>query len=256
VDGTEIAAVFAYRLAAAFIPFLIFITAAAALVIEQLGGDEPARNAITQLDGLLSDDVARGAEEQLRQVINSPSGLALAGGLIATLWTGLVGGQSVIRQLNTIHELEDSRGRARLAAVALSVSLASSLAATLAVVLLVFLGELPSDFTGSAILTYFLSLLRWPAALMLLTVAAALAYGLAPARTSRPVPISAGALLFGLTWTIASGLLVAYVVNVDAIARTYGALTGVVVMLAWVYVTGIAFVAGAVLDAEIESSRG
>ena len=56
-------------------------------------------------------------------------------------------------------------------------------------------------------------------------------------------------------WTVSSGLLVFYIENVGAVARTYGALTGVVALLAWVYLTSLAFVAGAVVDAELESRR-
>jgi membrane protein len=238
------------------LPFLIFITAAAAVTTEWLGGDEPARDAVGRIDSVLSDKVAMAAEEQVRQVLNSPNYIVLGAAFVASIWTGLIGGQSVVRQLNAIHGLEDSRGRREVVAVALAVSFGSSVAVVAAVAVLLVGGGLPSDFAGGAVVSYLLSLLRWPVALLLLTLAAAVAYRLAPARKQRPIAISAGALLFGLVWTIASGLLVVYATNADTLARTYGALTGIVVMLAWVYVTGVAFVAGAVLDAELESGRG
>ena len=71
--------------------------------------------------------------------------MPLAGGFVATVWTGLLGGQSVVRNLNQIHSLREERSRLRVAVVALTVSLASSVAAVLAVVVILVGSMEPED---------------------------------------------------------------------------------------------------------------
>lgn len=258
-DGSEAVAALSYRLAAALFPFLIFITAAAAAGLQLFGGEEPAERTIDRVDAFVSEEFARDAERQLRQVADSPTFVPLIGGFVATIWTALSGGRSVVRHLNAIHGLTEHRSNRRVAVVALVVSLGSSFAAVLAVVVLLVSTMDPGRVAGGLGLGehmgFLVEVLRWPVGLALLTLAATVAYGIAPAREADAIAITLGALLFGVLWTVSSGLLVFYIENVGAVARTYGALTGVVALLAWVYLTSLAFVAGAVVDAELEARR-
>jgi membrane protein len=259
-EGSEAVAAISYRLAVALFPFLIFMTATVAAGLQLFGGEEPAERAIDQVDAFVSEEFARDAERQLRQVADSPTFVPLMGGLVATVWTALSGGRSVIRHLNAIHGLREHRSRLRLAVAALAVSLGSSLAAVMAVLVLlvgtVDPGRAAAGLGMDESLGFLVEMLCWPVGLALLTLAASVAYGIAPAREGDAFAITLGALLFGVLWTVSSGLLVLYIENVGAFARTYGALTGVVALLAWVYLTSLAFVTGAVVDAELESRRG
>jgi membrane protein len=259
-QGWEIAAALAYRLATAILPFLIFLTAATATLIELFGGEEPARSAVGQVDSILSDDLTESLEQHLQQLLASTSLVPLVAGFSAAMWTGATAGRSVVKHLNAIHGLEENRSRLRVYATGLGVSLISSTAAVLAFVVLL-LGSLRFEPAAEAlgISSYFgivVDVFRWPIAFALLSGAAAAAYVLAPARDGgRRFAISSGALIFGVLWTIASGLLVFYAVNSGTLEATYGALTGLVVVLAWVYLTSVAFTLGAVVDAEMEARR-
>lgn len=258
-DGSEMAAALAYRLLVALFPFLILVTALAGAGLSVVGGDEPAQTAIRHLDAVLSDDVARLIEGHLAQVARAHSAGPAIGAFAAALWTGLIGGNSVVRHLNTIHAVEEDRRPLRLAGIALAVSFATSVAATCAMLVLVLGSVERSTLAGSLGLgtnfAFVVELVRWPIALVFLTAAAAISYLLAPARRPRLRPVVAGSLLFGAVWTMASGLLAVYLANVGTMVQTYGALTGLIALLLWMYVTGLAFVIGAVVSAEMEARR-
>lgn len=259
-QGWEIAAALSYRMAAAILPFLIFLTAATATVIELTGGEEPARSAVGRIDSVLTDDLTESLEQHLQGLLASTSMVPLLGGLSAAIWTGATAGRSVVKHLNSIHGREENRSRVRVYATGLAVSLISSTAAVVAFVVLL-LGSLSfepvADQLGiSRHAGIVVDVLRWPIAFAVLSGAAAAAYVMAPAREGpRGFAVSTGALLFGVLWTVASGLLVFYAVNSGTLEATYGALTGVVVVLAWMYVTSAAFTLGAVVDAELEARR-
>ena len=259
-QGWEVAAALAYRLAAAILPFLIFLTAATATLIEVTGGEEPARSAVGRIDSVLTDDLTESLEQHLQRLLASTSVVPLLAGFSAAIWTGATAGRSVVKHLNSIHHREENRSKVQVYATGLAVSLISSTAAVLAFVVLL-VGSLSFEPMAEQLgiskhAGIVVDVLRWPIAFALLSGAAAIAYVLAPARDGpRGFAISTGAILFGVLWTLASGILVFYAVNSGTLEATYGALTGVVVVMAWMYMTSVAFTLGAVVDAELEARR-
>jgi membrane protein len=58
-----------------------------------------------------------------------------------------------------------------------------------------------------------------------------------------------------ILWVIASAAFAFYVANFASYNKTYGALGGVVVFLLWLWITNVAILLGAELNAEIERGR-
>ena len=58
-----------------------------------------------------------------------------------------------------------------------------------------------------------------------------------------------------LLWIVASALFALYVANFGSYNKTYGALGGVTAFLVWLWITNIAILLGAELDAELERER-
>ncbi len=67
--------------------------------------------------------------------------------------------------------------------------------------------------------------------------------------------ISIGAVLAIVVWVVASVAFGFYVANFSSYNKTYGSLAGVIVFLLWLWITNLALLFGAELDAELERGR-
>ena len=67
--------------------------------------------------------------------------------------------------------------------------------------------------------------------------------------------ITPGSMLALVVWVLASALFALYVAHFGSYDKTYGTLGGVVTFLIWLWITNIAVLLGAELNAELERSR-
>ena len=67
--------------------------------------------------------------------------------------------------------------------------------------------------------------------------------------------ITPGSLLALVLWVLASAAFALYVSNFGSYDKTYGTLGGVISFLVWLWITNIAVLFGAELNAELERSR-
>ena len=62
--------------------------------------------------------------------------------------------------------------------------------------------------------------------------------------------MSSGAVVAVLVWLVASGLFAFYVANFGNYGAAWGSLSAVIVMLTWLWLTSLAILLGAHVDAE------
>ena len=67
--------------------------------------------------------------------------------------------------------------------------------------------------------------------------------------------VTPGGLLAVVIWVVASAAFAFYVANFGSYNKTYGALGGVIVFLVWLWISNIAMLLGAELNAELERER-
>ncbi len=67
--------------------------------------------------------------------------------------------------------------------------------------------------------------------------------------------VTPGALVAVLAWLAASGLFAVYTSMFGSYNKTWGSLAAVIIMLTWLWLTGLALLFGAELNAEFERSR-
>ncbi len=92
--------------------------------------------------------------------------------------------------------------------------------------------------------------------LLVVMVMIALLYHVTPnVRRRRIRWLSIGALVAMLVWIIASAGFGFYVSNFGSYNKTYGTLAGIIVMLLWLWLTNIALLLGAQVDAEVVRIR-
>jgi membrane protein len=94
------------------------------------------------------------------------------------------------------------------------------------------------------------SVVRWPAAVVVAMTAFAFVYWTAPNRRgARFRLVSAGAAVAVAIWLAASAGFFLYVQNFGSYNATYGAFAGAVILLVWLWLTNVALLFGAEIDA-------
>jgi len=108
---------------------------------------------------------------------------------------------------------------------------------------------------GATVVTVW-SIAKWPVMLAMVSLIVGLLYWATP-NLKRPGFrwLSIGAAFGILVWIVASLGFGFYVANFSSYNKTYGSLAGAVVFLLWLWLTNIALLFGAELDAELERSR-
>jgi len=67
--------------------------------------------------------------------------------------------------------------------------------------------------------------------------------------------VTPGGILAVVVWVAASVAFALYVVNFGSYNKTYGSLAGVIIFLVWLWLSNLAILLGAELNAELERSR-
>jgi membrane protein len=164
------------------------------------------------------------------------------------------------RALNKIFRVEEGRGFVRRKAQDLAWTLAVMALALITFVLIFLGGGLASDAfgkigLGDSAATSWLYL-RWPAALLVAMSIYAIVYYAAPNVEIRHFRwITAGAVVGVVLWIIASAGFFVYVSNFSSYSATYGAFAGAVILLVWLWVTNVALLFGAELNAVVDLRR-
>jgi membrane protein len=97
---------------------------------------------------------------------------------------------------------------------------------------------------------------KWPVIALLVSLAFALLYWVGPnVRQPSFKWLTPGGLLAVVLWVLASGGFALYVANFGSYNKTYGSLAGVIVFLVWLWISNIAVLLGAELDAELARGR-
>lgn len=199
--------------------------------------------------------------QPIAQVVDNPSaGFALFVSALAALWSasGYVGAFG--RAMNRVYEIAEGRPVWKLRPLQLVLTLAGLVLAAAVAVMLVISGpvtEAVGNATGlgnAAQTTW--AVLKWPAILAIVALVVAILYYATPnVQQPRFRWLSIGAAVAIVVWSAASVGFGFYVSRFASYDQTYGALGGVIVFLLWLWITNLALLFGAELDAELERGR-
>ena len=97
---------------------------------------------------------------------------------------------------------------------------------------------------------------KWPVLLLVVSFMFSILYWASPnVRQAGWRWLSWGGVFAVVVWLIASGLFALYVSNFSAYNKTYGALAGIVIFLVWLWLSNVALLLGAELNAELLRGR-
>jgi membrane protein len=188
------------------------------------------------------------------------AGLTLVLGLLTALWSasGYVGAFG--RAMNRIYEIGEGRPFWKLRPLQVVITLIAVVLVALVALSLVITGPL-AQAVGSAIgmgstaVTVW-NIAKWPVLVAVVVLIVAILYYATPnVKQPRFRWISTGAAVAILVWVVASAAFGFYVANFSSYNKTYGTLAGVIVFLLWLWITNLALLFGAEVDAEMERAR-
>ena len=227
-----------------------------------LGTDSAIDTMMDRLAKVAPEETVRLVDQSLRQVIENQSGglaMTIVGAVLA-LWTATGAMNALMRALNAAHGRAETRGFGRQRLTGL-VMLALAFAAFLLVFGLLVLGPQLSGWIGSAIgweggFEAIWWAAEWPILILGLFAAFATILYLGP-NTEHPrwQLLSPGAAIAVAIWLAASGLFAVYVSMFGSYNKTWGSLAAVIIMLTWLWLSGLALLFGAEVNAAAEHSR-
>jgi membrane protein len=254
---TDLAAALTYYGVLAIFPALIALVSILGLIgrsatqplVENLGkvAPGPARTIFTS------------AIENL-QHSRGTAGIAFVVGVVVALWSASGYVAAFMRASNSIYDVQEGRPFWKTIPVRLGVTIVIVALLAVSAAAVVLTGGLARQVgnlvgVGSTAVTLF-DIVKWPVLLLVVSLMFAILYWASP-NVKQPGFrwITPGGLVAVVAWVIVSALFAVYVAEFSNYNKTYGALASVVVFLVWLWISNIAVLLGAEINAELERGR-
>ena len=251
---------------AAAIAFYTFLAIPAVLLISVgvfsiFAGPSAIETIIDKLGTVVPAEAVTLLQSSLERTTQEGGGLTmiLVGGAVA-LWTASGAANAVMRALNRIYESKETRGFVRQRFVALMMVVVAVIAFLLVFGLLI-VGPKLSGWIGDAVgaetaVRWAWLLGQWPILILALLVAFGAVLFLGPnVDHPRWSFLSVGAGLAVALWLLASGGFAIYLAFFGSYNKTWGSLAAVIIMLTWLWLSSLALLFAAEVDAETARAR-
>jgi membrane protein len=190
----------------------------------------------------------------------SPAGILFVVGLAGAIWaaSGYIG--AFIRASNVVWDVEEGRPIWRTIPLRLFVTVVMLMLLAASAFAVVVTGPLADRVgkllgIGSAAVTVW-DIVKWPVLILVVAVMFSILYHASPnVRQPGFRWVTPGGILAVVVWILASAAFGLYVANFGSYNRTYGSLGAIVIFLVWLWLTNVAILLGAELNAEIERGR-
>lgn len=207
------------------------------------------------------DEAVAQVQPVIDQMVNTQAaGFALITGLVIALWSASNYINAFSRAMNRVYNIDEGRPIWKLRPLFLVLTLLILVLVGVVVVGLIVSGPVAQavgDLIGLGSLTVMVwDWAKWPVILLIVMGIVALLYYVTP-NVQQPKFrwMSVGSATAIIVWVLASVAFAFYVGNFGNYNATYGALAGVIIALLWLWITNIALLLGAEVDAEMERSR-
>ena len=196
-------------------------------------------------------------QKTLKETARVAGGWKLVFSALGALWSASAGVASIMTVLNFAYHVKERRSywKSRFViAVLLTLALSALMLAALGIVLF---GTMAASWASShglgdsAVLTW--RILQWPVALFFVVLSFAGLYYWAPdVEGQKWYWITPGSVIGVGLWIAASALFRVYLHYSDSYSATYGSLGAVIILMLWFYITSLALLVGAEINAEVE----
>ncbi|HZE32611.1 MAG TPA: YihY/virulence factor BrkB family protein [Actinoallomurus sp.] len=253
---TDWAAALTYYAVLSIFPGLLFVVS-----LIGLAGRSMTQSLVTNIGSLAPGAVKQilaGAIAELQRG-RGGAGLVALAGIVVALWSSSKYVAAFMRAGNAVYDIPEGRPIWKTLPVRIGVTLLSLTLSAVTAVGVVLSGGLAHRVgdligLGPAAVTAW-DIAKWPVLLVIVGLLFALLYWASP-NASRgfrwAVP---GVILALVIWIVASSGFALYIAAFSSYNKTYGSIASVIIFLVWLWVTNLALLLGAELNAELERGR-
>ena len=246
------AATLAYYFLFALFPFIFFLVTLTAYLPLKGATDQ----LLSRLQALMPKEAFDIVQGHLHGLLNNPRPHLLTLGIIVTLWSASSGVDALRAALNLSYDVKESRPLWKTRGFALLLTVLGAVTLLAAVAMIALGGKAGLWLAGEAGVsrqyTVVWAFLRWPATALIILTTAALLYYLLPDVKQEFRFITPGSLAGTGLWLFSTWAFTLYAEHFGSYNATYGSIGGVIVLMTWLYLTGLVFILGGEVNAIIE----
>lgn len=252
-DITGLGAQLAYFFLLSLFPMLIFLVT----LLPYLNLDEA--QVFRFLENYAPKEVYMLVEDTVSDVLRNRNGGLLSIGIIGTIWSASKGMNAIEKSLNRSYELEETRPFFIVRGLSVIFTLLMILLIIVALVLPVFGQQI-----GTILFSYFgfekgfLELwnnVRWIISPLVIFVVFTSLYWIVPNKKLLLKSVFPGAVFSTLGWIIVSLGFSYYVSSFGNYSSTYGSIGGIIVLMLWLYLSGIILLVGGQINAVTQERK-
>lgn len=250
-DMTTYAAALSYQVFFSIFPFIIFLVALLGFLHLPDFFDW-----LRQQAEAVVPEQAMGPVNEVINTLQQPQGGLMSIGVIVALWTASAGIRAIMNALNVAYDVKEGRPAWKLYPLSIlyTLGIAAMLIAAAAFLLIgpQAMQWLAQQVGMEQLFVTLWTWLRWPVVLLLLTLAVAVVYYVAPDVEQDFRFISPGATLCVIVWILASLAFNYYVTSFADYNATYGSIGTIIVLLTYFFISAAVLLFGAEINAVIE----
>jgi len=184
----------------------------------------------------------------------------LAFGVVVTLYGTTGALEAARRALNVVFEAEGGRSFLRRKAIDVASTVLLMSLGLVSLILVFVGGRFAEDLLGfvglGPTVARIWDVARWPAAVAIVMFVFSFIYYVTPDVEQRSFRwVTPGAVVGVLLWLLGSAGFSAYVSRAGNLGAVYGAFTGAILLISWLWLSNLALLVGAELNAEIERQQ-
>ncbi len=257
-DGlTDWAAALTYYAILAIFPALIVMVSILGLIGDS--ATQPLIDNVNELAPGPARDIFINAIHNLQRA-QGTAGVLFVVGLLTAFWSasGYIG--AFTRAANVIWDVEEGRPVHKTIPMRLAVTALMMLMIVVSAFGIIVSGGIAKSLgdamgVGSGVVDAW-NIAKWPVIVLFVSLMFSVLYYATPnVRQPGFRWVTPGGLLAVVLWILASAGFAFYVANFGSYNKTYGALGGAITFLVWLWITNVAVLLGAQLNAEIERGR-
>lgn len=252
-NATGLAAQLSYYFLLALFPTLIFVLTLIPLF--QISPDT--------ITNLISENAPGKTAELITGIIDdvmqNANGGLFSFGLIAALWSASNGMTALMNAFNVAYDVEDGRNAIVLKVMSVFFTIIMVVVFGLAIALPIFGQQLGNLLFGplglESELRWVFSLIKFVLPLIVTFIVFMTLYALAPNIKIKLLSVIPGAAFTTIVWLGSSALFGLYVNNFANYSKTYGSIGGIIVLMLWLFLTGLIIIIGAEINAVLHQKK-